>query len=690
MAPASAQSAAIPPGHEAFFSSLLGPADGRAADTEQLADVSGDALALPAGCAFEGASILIDHVDARYRCDGSPVELRLTWQPSGERVGDERVTVQALSGEASDALVAVLVRRADANASRLPWKSVESRARPVRELVTWAFLLLGILAAVFAVAVGRFEPRAAFRRHRAALLLVAIFIGAAALVPDAGPIHPHRSFIARSDTARDPVEDQGVIGWMPPAFHVYGLLFEHVPYRLKTLTTTSVLLSALALFLLSVLVRRLTERARLLPSNARDASLLAIVFTGFHPAFLRLSVATSFWPWVAVALFASAIATLGATETRGRAQLAWTVAASVFFSLAVASSLAMLAVLPLVLIAPLVWRLRRKSRRGVVLFVLALAIVAAFIGPYAREAVLDALYAQTTLVRAPSEQIQVAFANAIYAVPSLTPVPLALMALLGLAWTFSSPRVFAPFVLAAFSTELLLGPLDPWDFEFPVRLLHGQLSLFFAGAFAAWGAVALRDFVRRKWRDAARFVLPALGVAIVATLPLSHDALFLLSHAQSHTLEARRLSEALPRLPPHDTLVVGPVRAERISDVDFSGDPIELVFPLGEHAAVSAERGYFPRVITIDEALVHPPEGVTLFYLGLSLVSWDPHEIAVGVVSEDLERPPLHRLRERFVLEPLETFEVPNVEHPSTLARPYADRERSHTLGFYRLHRRPR
>jgi hypothetical protein len=115
------------------------------------------------------------------------------------------------------------------------------------------------------------------------------------------------------------------------------------------------------------------------------------------------------------------------------------------------------------------------------------------------------------------------------------------------------------------------------------------------------------------------------------------------------------------------------------------------VFPLVAYQQAMRALGREPAgVDDLDGLARNPPDPSerVLIYVGTSLRSFLPAEIAAGVVPEGLERPALIRLRDHWVLEPALEFELRTEQHEAATMRLAADRAPVIDLGFYWLRAR--
>jgi hypothetical protein len=149
------------------------------------------------------------------------------------------------------------------------------------------------------------------------------------------------------------------------------------------------------------------------------------------------------------------------------------------------------------------------------------------------------------------------------------------------------------------------------------------------------------------------------------------------------------LEAAFEQLPEHDLLIVAPQVLEPTTDAPTQWDPLEVLFPKGFYNAAMRARGLEPAQIVELDKLPEPRPGPrVLLYVGSSLRSFQPHEIAAGAVPDDLDRPVLRAMHDAWEFEPVYEFVLETQQHPEISQRLGADRASEIGLGFYRL--RPR
>ena len=551
-----------------------------------------------------------------------------------------------------------------------------------RRLATYALLAFALLSAFFAYDAGArpASPRVtSFRRRLLMLLIVAAF---GALLLPALPVHDHNAFVARAECAMDSGCDADRPGWMPPAYHAIGLLLSAFPYRYPLVEYTGLVLTLLTLLVFGLTLARVH---RLFGDSirGRHVALVAVTLGAFHPVALRLAVAGTFWPWADLCLMLSAWLATWAAEHRSQA--GWLAAAS-FFALTLTSNVSFLALAPLALVAPWLWA-RRPPRARILA---PLALLALFVAPYAWMSVHRLGGAAASM---PWAQKLVSLPlNLIYLDPRLTPLPLSLLFLLGLVVALRSWRRCLPLLLAFGLTEVLLGSLQDLDTGYPVRLIHGTTSLYFSAWLTAAGAVSLAHWLREHRQVAGRTFFGGLVAVTLLASAFNHEARAFAVGPRVLGPERRAFSHALDRLPDHDLLVVPPSIMRPIAGLSWDGDPLEARYPWGEYRAARQARGLaVPPIVSLPDYLARPDDfrgQSALLYVGASLRSFAPAEVAAGYARPPYARPVLCELLATHRLEPAATFALPTANHPFSLVRLLGDARPTATLGFYWI--RPR
>lgn len=506
-------------------------------------------------------------------------------------------------------------------------------------------------------------------------VLLAGFVVAAVLVPVPVDLHEHLSFLARADCAVTLECDSDPRGpaWGAPAFHVYGVLLRLFPYRTPVPGMVSLAVTVGALILLYALVLRLVEPARG-PKTAWRLAFTSVAVLVVNPAFLRVSVAGSLWPYAMVCLLAAGVALLDALR-EGRATSAG--CSSAWFTLAILGNRSFLLLVPLALLAPLCWR--RDSRRPRPAVWLAVAAPPVLLHAELAEGVRELV--QRVGQRA-MELSDLRQAQAILAEPGVTPLPVVLAFWLGVpvalrVWRRSLPLLFALGALLpvmGMQGGTLLGA------DYPVAFLNYFPTLFFQAPVAALGVEVLGSATPARVRShvPVGFVLLAL-----AFLPWCRDGVELLVRRRVVEREFLFIVRHLPHLPPHDHLVVGDGLQPALAK--SNGDPVEVWFPVEEYRYVRRSAGeHRSSVLRVDKLAVTHLEGRVLFYLGSAMRSFTRGETAAGYAAAG-DRPALLEVKRRFHLEPVITVDLETEQHPSVGARLGGDLHPTVTLGFYWL-----
>ena len=563
--------------------------------------------------------------------------------------------------------------------------------------VTWGVAGYAVLWLGFALLGG---VKAWWRREPGwqQMVLCALLLAFVALVfsePNRMPLHDHNSFVGRSDCAYDPDCDHDPRGpaWGSPTFHVYGALLHLLPYRVANLSLLSIALSLATVVLLYAFVRLLFERFER-RAEGRRVALWAVAFLVFNPLFLRLAVAGTFWPYAMVCVLGAAVALLYTLEAEG---FDGVLAAACLLALALTSSYALLPLAVMFFAAPLAWRRGRPAGSLKWSLPLGLAVVAGFVAPHV-EQVARTAFGGDESVLGPASGLA---AKALAMVGSfhltaydlrLASWPVAVLVTVGLWCVVRSSRQLAPVAVALVVVHAFLSLwADPIAPTYPVGFINHFYSLYFLAFFAACGADWLWQRLPRGRRISGTAVMAVLPLAF---LPCAGEALAFLRGERVLERELSALSGAFEELPEHDVLVVPPVILKYHEGLPRDGDPVEAFFPKGEYRYVSRLLGRDPAP-TIDlERFLEEPSGIegkrVLLYVGSTLRTFQPAEIAAGVVPESLERPLLLRARERYLLEPARTFRLRTAQHPSIIMRLGADRVADIEVGFFWVHRRPR
>ena len=230
---------------------------------------------------------------------------------------------------------------------------------------------------------------------------------------------------------------------------------------------------------------------------------------------------------------------------------------------------------------------------------------------------------------------------------------------------------------------------------YPVGFLnhHWELvgSAVFVGIGGAWGmGAAMQRWSRLRQ---LRWAWIATGLTIALALMLGPRAVEGWRFAREGIVVERELAALqaeLPKLPDHDRLIIAPRIVPTYPGVSRTGDPIEVVFPVVAYERAMRARGLEPGLVCDPGCLATQPaiDERVLVYVGTSLRSFLPEEMAAGVVPEELERPELTLLRKRWTLEPAVVFTLETRQHEAVSMRLGADRVASIELGFYWLRAR--
>ena len=600
------------------------------------------------------------------------------WRPLGQRLAQERDAVR-------EQLWALPTSKPepsrDAAPRGPPPQEEASGAVKPRAWLTWSVLALAILASLTLLSRSR-ERWAALARHWPAVAILAGFSVVAATVPNVMPLHEHNSFVARSDCAYDWScdADPRAPGWSPPTFHAYGLLLRALPYRVATLGFVSLAWTVVSLGLLYAFVHRLAGEEDT-AAGRRIASVTVAVLAA-SPAFIRVAVAGTFWPFAIACLLAAGLLCLHAVKRGG-----WLapIGSAAWFAIALGSNLVFLALIPLLVIAPLCWSAGGRK--------LAPAAVVAVLGSLAFAvpdvaAALRAVFVDRAGVFGEHDGAGAFFAllgnlRFYFADPTITPAPFVVLAVCGLLALRGRWRRYAPVLYGLAAIQPVLsrwGGADPLNLSYPVSFINQFPSYYFLAIGAGLGVEWLRGLVAQRFR--ARLTA-ALAAASLGFVPLCEVGLDLLTGERVLERELRALSRAFEELPEHDVLVVPPVIQRPIGDLPTDGDPIEAFFPIGEYRYVLARRG-MPKTTVLQSTDFHPEGSTarTLLYVGSTFLSFGPTEIRAGVVG-DGERPELARLRRELALEPALTFPIATEQHPAISMRLDADRSATAELGFY-------
>lgn len=593
--------------------------------------------------------------------------------------------------------------------------------------------LLGLGLAGLGVWRGRGRPEALRWPELSMLaLLLVVFVGATLHFTPMLPLHEHNTFIARSDCAIDPeCTDPRGAAWSMTTLHVYGWLLAAIPYRAHALAGLSLACSVIGLVLVWALGRTLM-RALNQPKLGPIAGLTAVGVLAVHPVAWRLAGAETFWPWSILCMLAAALAGVWAglavgDEDRGTrlaGALAWLVAA-VWLALACGGNYVLLTLGACLGLAPICWTpaWRRgagagaSSRTAIVRLVLVgLPALGLFALVVATDYVIGYLraFSDTGLHGAVSwfdirRNFRPLLLDARVSTPLWT-VPM----FAALAWLW--PRPVAPGGPRDWQAPLRLVPLlyawmipcaflgisagDIIGSGYPVGFINHHWDLWLTALAAGLGTAFIVALLERRPLQALvrripdwlswSLLLPTALVLVAALWGARIDEAWRMATGE-RVLERElvALEAAFEQLPEHDLLIIPPSVLAPTTDAPTHWDPLEVQFPKGFYDAAMRARGLEPAQIVELDKLTEPRPGARiLFYVGSSLRSFQPHEIAAGAVPDDLERPVLRAMHDAWEFEPVYEFVIETQQHPEISQRLGADRVREIGLGFYWL--RPR
>jgi hypothetical protein len=512
--------------------------------------------------------------------------------------------------------------------------------------------------------------------------MLAVFTIAACLVPTHETLHDHNSFVSRSDCAFDWLcERTHPHAWAPPSLHILGLFLHLMPgqYGVAMLLALSLIQTVGAAGLFYLCIRQLFASFGS-ETLGKHVALWSLAFLLAHPAFLRLAVAGTLWPYTAIMFWAAALCALHAIRG-GSFRVA--LAAAGFLGFATLSSLAVMPWGLLVFLAPLCWR--QKAGEGVHRlpswrWIVPIGVGLAFMVPYGVLTLLG-LSRQGGIGRDISDSV----ANLLYADASITPVLWGALAVFGVvALLRHHARMSLPILYAFVISEAILGAQVDVVSGYPTRFIHGFLSFFFSALLAGTGAEMLVA-ISPRLRGAARGVL---AVACVAVIPTASTSLSLLTESRVLGRELWAIERALPELPTHDCMVIPPEYfVTEWAKVKHGSDPVEAQFPVGAYrAAMKAAGRNPPSLLDVNHFLQEPCTGEVLFYLGSTFRTWLHGEIAADLIPADtVDREPLQRLLRKYRLEPVREFSMSTRNPELVVMRLAADRTDRVTLGFYRI-----
>jgi hypothetical protein len=607
-------------------------------------DLIGRMLTVDA-CELLGTRIEGGVIRARYECQGDELEVRLV-HPTGSssEVRTDRFAIEGAPAVLEEPLLTSVRAHEEEvvwNESATPDFRPEAQARD--PWLTWlpALALLGLVAFL--------RPRIGLTRS--VLLALAAILILTLVVPDAGPLHDHLTFTARSDCARSTSCDQERPGFLRPAYHLLEPVYRVLPYRSATLWGVSLAFAMLALlFQHATLTKLLGERDR-----RGHAALLATLLTGTSPIVMRISVSHSWYPFVTALLWLAAFLCLVAVERDD--QPGWLAAA---LAVALAGSTGVSAVVVAILVAlAAILSARERSKAWPMLPAFAFIIVEAqsFFGggDELGERLNPRIWLDT---------------GAYFDVRAV-PIALPILALAG-AVIFARRRTWVG-VSLGLSVIAMLPTVDHTEQGYPFLsvfpLVHLSMALASVAIVTAY-----------RWKKLAGAVLV---VALVVTTFTAYEGIGLLHVPRPLAAELAGLEESWAVLPDHGRLVIPPEHFPPFEGVDPDGDPVEARFPTGFYREAMRGRGMpDAEVIPFDRWIAEgAPTEDTLVYLGSGFQTFLPSEIAAGAPHE---RPMLSHARDQLDFEPVHTFEVPTDNHPFALMRLGADRVPAVTVGFYR------
>jgi len=526
-------------------------------------------------------------------------------------------------------------------------------------------------------AIGRRWRAPAFRREALLLaLLLATFIAVACTVPAWGPLHDHNTFVARNDCAYALTCDQSQAGgWARPVFHLYGPILRMLPsYDERSIEMLGLGLSAVALGLLYAFTRKL-----LTPHITRERAIriaaLSVVFAGASPLTLRLAVSDTLWPFTMCLVIGAGFVALVARDDR---RVDSAVVAAALLGFAALTSHAMLGLLGLVL-APFCWGVRRPRP----LLVLAVLVTLALVASEDAVAALRTSIAASVLSGTHDTPQLLAFHPLFASAVAIAAAPFGL-------WAAVRARAFylLPVCAGFLITWAPAASLNDWQTVHPSRLMFTFSEVLFSAVWPALGVDFLVEKVaRRAGARAARGAIAAILIAFGLATPLASEGWQLLFERDSLARELSEIEAMLPRLPPHDVLVLPDTIQETRRDLSIGSDPVEIAFPVERYRAAMGRLGRpMPRVIYCSELLGRPEafaDDRVLVYSGLSLRTFVLGEIADGLVPLSLAREQLTALRRAGELRPVLVTELALHDHPARSMRVMADRARSVEIGFF-------
>jgi hypothetical protein len=458
------------------------------------------------------------------------------------------------------------------------------------------------------------------------------------------------------------------------------------------------------------------------PALAPTAGLGAVAVLASNPVFWRLSGAATFWPWTLSWTLAATLAGMWAAQScasehkrvRQAGAAAWVLAA-ISLAFAAASNVVCLTLGACLLLGPACWSragvwsragaesrwsaaLRRAAWIGpVAVLGFALLVAPDYLHGFARAFGPTGIDESLTAKRALREF------NPLLLDPQIvTPIwALACLAALLLAWKlrrrggaksgWGALRLLAPLAYAYLVPAAVLGVAagDVVGSGYPTGFINHHWELVFtaiAVGLALAYVVASLERLRAltgwlQWT----WLVPAVSTAAALLLaPLAREGWRMATGERVLERELVALEHSFARLPEHDLLVVAPRILAPLTDAPSEWDPLEVVFPVGFYEYALRERGLEPAlVVSLDQLPPTRPKERILLYVGSSLRSFQPHEIAADVVPAQLERSDLAQLRNHWALEVVHEFVLRTEQHEAISQRLGADRVGEIELGFY-------
>jgi hypothetical protein len=544
----------------------------------------------------------------------------------------------------------------------------------------------------------------------ALLGLLGLFVAESAYETLLLPLHEHNSFIARSDCAIDErcVTDPAG-AWSMTTMHGYGLLLELIPYRVGALSRLSLAVSVIML----VLVWGLTRRLAVELGFSSAAGVIAVGVLASNPVIWRLSGAATFWPWTLSWTLAAALAGLWAARAcaseHRRERLAgaagWVLAA-MSLAFAAAGNVVCLTLGACLVLGPLCWARAGALWRTVWIGPIAVGVFALLVAPdvvqgyeraFGPTGIDDSLTVERMIEDFNPLLLDWRIVTPVWALACIGVVTLAVARRVrrGAARTPGARgralRLLAPIAYAYLVPAAYLGVAahEVVGSGYPSGFINHHWELVFTAIAVGLALGWLMGLHRRAW------LVPA-GLTVLALLlaPLAREGWRMALGENVLERELVALERSFAVLPEHDVLVVAPRVLAPLTDAPSQWDPLEVVFPVGAYEYAMRERGLEPAlVVSLDRLPERRPGERILLYVGSSLRSFQPHELAAGVVPDGLERPDVVRLRDQWTMEVVHEFAIRTEQHEAMSQRLAADRRGEIELGFYWLrpinHRSP-